>query len=77
MLTQTQCDIVLSRYERGGYSEAGKAAVQMLREPSRLRDLLTEIDSELSAIAHGRPPADKQKLVELYLNLRHAYNSLG
>jgi hypothetical protein len=78
MLTKMQCDSILERYDARGYAEAGQLVVRMLRESAGngFRDLLVSIDSELSAIAHGRPPSDRQELVALYSRLRQSCNSL-
>ena len=35
-----------------------------------LRDVLIAADSELSAIAHGRPPSSKEELIKLSDDLR-------
>lgn len=37
---------------------------------SRFKAILTMADSELSAIAHGRPPSGKEFLIALSLDLR-------
>ena len=39
----------------------------------RLRGKLVEADSELSAIAHGRPQSSKQELSKLYSGIRWEY----
>lgn len=41
----------------------------------RLRGLLVAADSELSAIAHGRPPSSKDELEQLYWGIRGEYES--
>ena len=76
MLTKMECDRILERYELKGYTEAGKLAVQLLRADNGFRGMLVAIDSELSAIAHGRKPFDKSVLVDLYSKLRSSTNSV-
>lgn len=39
----------------------------------QLRPLLVQADSELSAIAHGRPPSDKAELIKLSQAIRTLY----
>lgn len=41
--------------------------------PARLRQLFVDADSELSAIAHGRPPSDKETLLRLSQSFRDLY----
>jgi uncharacterized membrane protein len=41
--------------------------------PARLRQLFVDADSELSAIAHGRPPSDKAELLRLSDAFRKLY----
>ena len=38
-----------------------------------LHELLVAADSELSAIAHGRPPSDKAELLKISAGLRKIY----
>jgi hypothetical protein len=41
-----------------------------------LKSLLIECDSELSAIAHGRPPSDFYALHSLYTRVRKTYEAM-
>lgn len=43
---------------------------------ARFRELAVEADSELSAIAHGRPPSSKDNLTRLALSFREIYSQL-
>lgn len=60
--------------------EAARAVVELVRESppktqGRLRQLFIEADSELSAIAHGRPPSDKAELLRMSDAFRKLYEN--
>lgn len=76
MLTQRQCDSVLATFEEYGAEEAGELCVTLLRHNDAnesFRQALVDADSELSAIAHGRPPSTKDELVKIYSKVRSIY----
>lgn len=49
------------------------AAKNPKKLPASLRQLFIDADSELSAIAHGRPPSDKAELLRLSGEFRNLY----
>ena len=59
--------------------EAAQAVVELVKEKprsqSRLRQLFIDADSELSAIAHGRPPSDKAELLRMSGEFRKLYEN--
>lgn len=60
--------------------EAAAAVVELAaRNPKQpatsLRQLFIDADSELSAIAHGRPPSDKTELLRLSGEFRKLYDN--
>lgn len=66
-----QCRELMAENERlRGDNAAGRHIMQ------RIRSVLVECDSELSAIAHGRPPSSKEELASLYSRCREIYESI-
>lgn len=60
--------------------EAAQAVVELAgknppKPSGKLRQLFIDADSELSAIAHGRPPSDKTELLRLSGEFRKLYES--
>lgn len=75
------CPTCLERFAASRYDvSATGELVRMSREMTEatlllqhVRSLAIEADSELSAIAHGRPPSDKETLLRLAHSFRDLY----
>jgi len=72
-------EIAVGLVEAGELAGDETAAAKIIGEVlhRRLFSLLCAADSELSAIAHGRPPAPARDLETIYFPLRRIYEGRG
>lgn len=74
MLTRKNCDSVAECFYEHGSEEACELFLRLVAQNQpEIVQILVCADSELSAIAHGRPPSPKHVLVDLYPKIRALY----